>query len=264
MRAIQPVHTARISVSLRELSIGQTQEICAIPYQYEQRTITAFLRAVCAPMPRPNGAPTVDDPLMWSVNERMNATIFYMAAMLEDGPDFALGDLNLHDYLIEGADYVAGAEFESEVGPMVCAPLHGYQAEVIEELVQTGVLPKTYASWQIAVFAACVRGADDSDIEYVDPVSYRSALLGRIEKIKNIPERQFLDIFHAYEMASARLQHFVHAVFNVDGVVARQVSEPEVDVASGVPFYGSARFHPNSGISRRARQFFEATSQSES
>lgn len=260
MNTIQPVHTSRISVALREMTIGQTQQICAIPYQYEQRSVTEFLRAVCTPIARPNGAPTVDDPLMWSVNERMHATIFYMAAVLEDGPDFAIGEEGkLHDYLLSETDYVESVEFEFNDEQLLCTPLHGYQAEVIEELVETGVYPKEYVSWQFGVIAACVRGVDDPVLEYRDPASYRKALIERIDKVKAIPERRFMDMFHAYQVASVRLQHFVYAVFNADGVVAHQVTEPSAE--TGVPTLGTARFHPYSGVSGGARELLATAAQ---
>jgi hypothetical protein len=262
MKSIQPVHTLRISVQPRELTIGQVQELCAIPYRFDQRTVTAFLRAACEPIPRAGGKPQVVDPLLWSVNERMNVTIFYLAAMLEDGPDFQLGNGHLHDYLLSGADYVASVPFDYRDEPMLCTPLHGYQAEAIETLIETGVLPKTYFSWQLGVIAACVWGADEEQAPYSDPASYGKVLQERIGDLRNMPETGFVDLFDAYSEASLQLQHFVHAVFNGQGVVAAQITEP--DEATGVPELGYARFHPRTGISEGARQLLEAIDEHQS
>ncbi|QIB09040.1 hypothetical protein GZ982_30310 (plasmid) [Pseudomonas fluorescens] len=260
MKAIQPVHTLRISVQPRELSIGQIQDLCAIPYRFAQRTITAFLNAVCEQIPRPAGKLSVTDPLFWSVNERMNVVIFYLAAMLEDGPDFKLGEGHLHDYLLANTDYVESVEFDHGGVPHLCTPLHGYQAEAIETLVETGALPKTYFSWQLAVMSACIRGVDEAPLEYDNPVSYGKALKARIEVLRSAPETEFMQLFDSYLEASQRLQHFVHAVFNAQGVLAAQVTEPtpDVDGVKGVPELGPARFHPRSGISRRACELLEA------
>lgn len=259
MKSIQPVHTLRISAQLHELKIGQAEKLCAIPYQYEQRTITEFLRAICEPLPRAPGVATVVDPAMWSVNERMNVIIFYLAAMLDDGPDFKLGAGNLHDYLLAGTDYVESVTFLDGTEEMVCTPLHGYQAEVIEQLVLTGSLPKTYFGWQLGVMSACARGIAETPIEYRDPASYSKALLERIERLREAPETDFVRFYEAFSEAALRLQHFVHAVFYADGVVAAQVSEP--DAEKGVPMLGPARFHPRIGISARACAILEATDQ---
>lgn len=266
MNSIQPVHTLRISVQPRELTIGQVQELCAIPYRFSQRTITAFLNAVCEHLPRPAGNTTVTDPLLWSVNERMNIVIFYLAAMLEDGPDFQLGAGHLHDYLLAGSDYVEAVEFDHRGAPHLCTPLHGYQAEAIETLVETGVLPKTYFSWQLGVMSACIRGVNETPIEYVDPVSYAKELKARIDLLRSAPETEFVQLFDAYSQASQQLQHFVHAVFNAQGVLAAQVTEPTpgVDGEGEVPELGPARFHPRTGISRGACELLEADDEHES
>ncbi|MFJ3685584.1 hypothetical protein [Pseudomonas sp. NPDC090208] len=256
MKSIQPVHTRRVSVQPRELTIGQVRDLCAIPYRYEQRTITTFLRHCCEQIPRPAGQPAVTDPLFWSVNERMNVTVYYLAAVLDDGPNFEIGNGHLSDYLLAGTDYVEAAAFEFQGKPCICTPLHGYQAEAIETLVESGRLPKTYASWQFGVMAACVRDEDEEPLAYSTPVAYAEALLARIEKLMGVPESDFIDLFDCYSDASMALQHHVHAVFNHQGVLAAQVSEP--DAEKGVPELGYARFHPRRGISRRACELVEA------
>jgi hypothetical protein len=265
MKSIQAVHTLRISVQPRELEIGQVADLCTIPYRFAQRTITKFLRAACEHIPRPEGKLQVTDPLLWSVNERMNVVIFYLAAVLEDGPDFKLGKGHLHDYLLGESDYVEFVEFDHCGDAMLCTPLHGYQAEAIETMVETGVLPKTYYGWHMGVMSACVRGVDEVPIEYVDPASYSKALLARITALKKCPETEFMQLFNAYSVASLRLQHFVHAVFNAEGVLAAQVTEPGpgADGEAEVPELGPARFHPRTGISRGACELLEADDQHE-
>jgi len=266
MKSIQPVHTLRISVQPRELEIGQAQELCAIPYRFAQRTITAFLKLACEQLPRPVGKLQVVDPLLWSVNERMNVVIFYLAAMLDDGPDFKLGEGRLHDYLLAGTDYLEFVEFEHGGVPHLCTPLHGYQAEAIETMVETGVLPKTYFGWQLGVMSACIRGKEETPIEYVDPTSYSKALLERINTLRKCPETEFVQLFDAYLNASLQLQHFVHAVFNAQGVLAAQVTVPgpAQDGAPEVAELGPARFHPRTGISRGTCELLETDDQHES
>lgn len=267
MKSIQPVHTRRISVALRELSIGQVQELCTIPAIYEQRTVTQFLRAIMQPIERTTGEPAITDPLMWSVNERMNATIWYMAAMLDDGPNFALGDLNLSDYLLAGADYVEEVPFQYGEESLVFTPLHGYQAEAIEALIAGGQFEKTFLNWNAGYMAACMRGQADEPIAYENPAQYQEVLAERMRGVLSIPETTFAGLFASFLDAASSAQHFVHAVVTEYGVVARQVTDPQPAEGAGdseVPGFGTARFRARSAISSRAREIVAADDGAES
>lgn len=253
MKSIEPVHSKRVSVALNELTIGQTQELCKIPARYEQRTITEFLRAITQQIPRPDDEPAVTDPIMWSVNERMNVTIFYMAAMLDDGPNFALGDLNLSDYLLSGADYLAEVPFEFEGEAMVFSPLHGYQAEVIEALIVTGQFESTFLNWNAGYMAACMRAEADEPLTYKNPAQYQKDLAEKMHNILNIPESTFTSLFAEFIAAATSAQHFVNAIVTEHGVIAQQVTDPLPVEEGEVPLYGVARFRARSAISEGAR-----------
>lgn len=251
MKAIRPVHTKRISADLRELQTGQVQELCKIPVQYEQRTVTAFLRSIMRPIERKTGSPALDDPLYWSVNERMYVTACYMADMLDDGPNFALGELRLSDYLLTNTDYVSQVEFEFEGEQLLFSPLLGYQAEAIESLLETGRFEKTFLNWTAGYMAACMRGVlDEAPGQYSDPNQYQDLLAERIEKILTIPESRFALLYSAFTEAALSAQHFVHATVTRYGVVAVQVTDPVTPEGQEVAVRATARFRPRSAVSK--------------
>lgn len=253
MKYINPVNTRRISVEMSELLIEEVETLCEIPAVYEQRTISALLRLVCKPVERPNA---VSDPRMWSVNERMFVVASYMSATRDDGPDFLVGEAKegerqarLSDYLLASTDYQSDIPFTFEGEELLFSPLLGYQAEIIESLIAGGVYKPTDFSWWCAAMAACVRGAGDEPLEYTDDASYETALVGRINNIRLMPESRFVGMFNAYIDATVAAAHLVHAVTSQYGVIASPVSEqPE-----GEPELATARFPAHSCISERAR-----------
>lgn len=249
MKHIPPIHTDRISVAMVEIDIDHSEAVCTIPAVYEQRTATELLRGIIRPIER---AGAVADPRMWSVSERMYVIAFYMSATRDDGPDFPIGKGKFSDYLLDGTDYVAEVPFQCDGKDLIYSPLHGYQAEIIEMLIEGGRYSKTSYSWWKACIAACVRGADEEPTAYIDDGRYETELIKRIEAVGALADSQFAALFDSYMQASDRGAHMVHAITNVHGVLAAQVSEPNAE--KGVPELAPARFPALSAVSIRARQ----------
>lgn len=252
MKYINPLNTARLSVTMQLLDMDQVENLCEIPAVYEQRTYTALLRHVCTPIERPGA---VSDPRYWSVNERMYAAAYYMSSTREDGPDFPIGLGHFHDYLLGNTDFtpeVANIAFEFEGRSMIYSPMLGYQAEAIETLIEGGTFKKNNYSWWAATMAACLRGADEEPLVYRDDAQYEAALLERIREVRKLKDTQFVGLFDFYRQCEQQGAHLVYAVTNLHGVLAHQVSEP--DAEKGVPELAPARFPPHSCISERARQ----------
>lgn len=254
MKYINPVNTRRISAEMSELLIEDVEKLCEIPAIYEQRTVSELLRRICKPIERPNG---VADPRMWSVGERMFVVASYMSATREDGPNFLVGEATddhgqarLSDYLLDGTDYQADIPFTFEGESLLFSPLLGYQAEIIETLIASGVYKPTDYSWWCGAMAACVRGVNDDPVPYTDDASYETALVGRITNIRRMPESKFVSLFNAYMDATLMGAHLVHAITSQYGVIAAPVSER----AEGEPELATARFPAHTCISERARQ----------
>jgi hypothetical protein len=249
MKYIAPVNTNRISVEMTEIDIDHSEAVCAIPVQFEQRTATEMLKGIIRPIER---AGAIADPRMWSVSERMYVIAAYMSATRDDGPDFPIGNGKFSDYILDGADYVAEVPFECNGESLIYSPLLGYQAEIIELLIEGGTFTKTSFSWWKACIAACVRGADEEPIPYIDDGQYETVLIERIKAVGQLKDSQFSALFDDYLIAAQRGAHLVYAITNVHGVLAAQVSEP--DAEKGVPELAPARFPALSAVSYRARQ----------
>jgi hypothetical protein len=251
MKYIQPLNTERLSVTMSLLNMDQVEALCEIPAVYEQRTYTALLRHVCTPIDRPGA---VADPRMWSINERIYATAYYMSQTREDGPDFPIGHGHFRDYLLGSTDFtpdVANIAFEFEGRQMIYSPMLGYQAETIESLIAGGTFKATNYSWWAATMAACLRGADEEVLVYRDDAQYESVLLERIHEVRRLADTQFVGLFDWYRQCEQQGAHLVYASTNLHGVIAHQVSVP--DEEKGVPELAPARFPPHSCISERAR-----------
>ncbi|MCK2122136.1 hypothetical protein [Pseudomonas sp. PNPG3] len=218
-----------------------------VPAQFEQRTATEVLRGIIEPIER---AGAIDDPRMWSVNERMFVIASYMSATRDDGPDFPIGEGKFSDYLLDATDYVAEVPFHCDGRDLIYTPLHGYQAEIIETLLAGGNYSNTSYSWWKACMAACVRGADEEPLQYQDDGQYETLLVERIEAIGKLGDSDFVELFDAYQLAAQSGAHMVYAITNLHGVLAAQVSEPP----EGVPVLAPARFPSRSAISKRARE----------
>ena len=93
------IRTKRLTIQLKELSIGESIAISLLPPEEEQAEITAFLRA--AVESEANGI----DPIDWTVEERNLAVCYYLAAIDKEGPDFTVGDhAHLSDYVDASKD----------------------------------------------------------------------------------------------------------------------------------------------------------------
>lgn len=252
MKYISPLNLTRISVTMQLLNMDDVEALCEIPAVYEQRTYTELLRRVCTSVERPG---VVADPRLWSINERMYLAAYYMSQTREDGPDFPIGKGHFRDYLLGATDFtpeVANIAFEFEGRAMIYSPMLGYQAETIETLIEGGTFRKTNYSWWAATMAACLRGADEDPLPYIDDAQYETALQERILEVRALKDPQFVGLFDWYRQCEQQGAHLVYAVTNMHGVVAHQVSEP--DAEKGVPELAPARFPPHSCISERARQ----------
>ncbi|WP_197714678.1 hypothetical protein, partial [Nitrosomonas supralitoralis] len=80
------LRTRRLTVQLKELSIGESIAIAAMPSHLEEAVTTAFLLKAVAT------AKGIENPADWTVQERMMVVCHYLASVSDDGPDFAVGD----------------------------------------------------------------------------------------------------------------------------------------------------------------------------
>lgn len=237
------LRTKRLRVQLRELTIGESLQLAAMPPDQPEAVCTAFLRRAAA---ESEGVP---DPTQWTVPERLLAVCQYMAATLEDGPDFAVGDGHYSDYLDGARDVEDGLAEVGEVGGDVWKARHltGGMAESIERLA--GELPGISGRlhWLYGAMAAqLVLDGEAAPAPEDGEGAFDEWLLQRMKALLAYPDSDAELLMGYYLAAREKMQHLFRVEFARDGIVAM----PKGGAATLPP----ARFPADSCLSEFARQ----------
>ena len=242
-----PLRTRRLTVQLRELSIGDSLTLAAMPGHMEEASTTAFLRcAVDA------AKVAVEDPARWTVQERILAVCHYLSATTEDGPDFSLGEGHYSDYLQGEADIQTSVQ-AVEVGEVGGDTWHvrhltGAMAESIERMVGEVEGLSGRLHWLFGAMAAqLLRTGEDAPEAADGEGSFDEYLLARVRVLKGYPDSDFTRLMGLYLEGRDKLHHFFKLEFTEDGIVAM----PKGGAASNLP---PARFPVHSCLSRMARE----------
>lgn len=211
MIIFNPLRTKRLSVNMRELSIDAAEALCLMPEQLEQACTTAMLRSIVVnsddrPLPG-----QVDDPLLWTVQERTFVMAHYIAHTTEDGnPDFAVGDAGrFSDYLVDHSDYKDIVSLGLIDGDeIVMRPLLGFQAEAIERLVLGGRMKPNRLSWWVCAMACQMLKADEEPVTGLSDAEYTEWLYGRSLAFRELGESEFARLLHAFLDGTDALTHF--------------------------------------------------------
>lgn len=228
-----PFRTPRLTIQLRELTIGQSIELCARPAHLHEAATTAMLTYVIEPSDRVILG-QVTDPRLMTVQERGMLAAHYLAHTVGT-PNFKIGETaTFSQYLFEGIEFSGEVE-AGEVGEdrWVCSPLLGYQAEAIERLISTGQMLGKRQGWMIGAMACQMRRPEhEPELEDVADAVFDAWLLKRVATLQNYPESQFAMLLAAYLSANNEVQHLLRMAFSDDGLV----------FVTGVPGLPSARF----------------------
>ena len=239
-----PLRTRRLTVQLRELTIGDSLDLAAMPGHLEEASCTAFLRRAV------DSAKGIDDPSNWTVQERLLAVCHYLAATAEDGPDFALGDGRYSDYL-DGASDIQTSVPLLEVGEVGGDRWHirhltGTMAESIERLVGEvpGVTGRLH--WLLGAMASqMVRDGESVPDASAGEGAFDEFMVSRMKVMTAYPESDFASLMALYLVGREKLHHLFKVEFTEDGIVAM----PKGGVAANLP---PARFPVRTCLSRMA------------
>lgn len=245
------LRTRRLTVQLRELSIAESVAIASMPTHLEEASCTAFLRAAVA------SAQGIDDPAAWTVQERMLAVAHYLAAMAEDGPDFALGEGHYSDYLDGAADIQTQAP-QIEVGEVGGDTWHirhltGAMAESIERMTgevqdASGKPLSGRLHWILGAMAAqMVRSGESVPDADMAEGAFDEFMVARMKIMGAFPESDFSALMALYFAGREKLHHLFKTEFSKDGIVAM----PKGGAAANLP---PARFPVHTCLSRMARE----------
>lgn len=201
---IPVLRTQRLTVHLRELSMLDAIALAACQDDAQEAATSQFLAAA---IERREGA--TPDPDDWTVQERMLTLTHYLAATLDDGPDFALdgaSDARYAHYLHGERDYPGE---RTPAGTLdgttwTVRQLTGRLAGAIERThgELAGITGRTH--WLIGRMAAqLVSEADpwpaEGDLDQV--------LLERMRSLVSRPESEFIQLQAAWLDACRRLDH---------------------------------------------------------
>jgi hypothetical protein len=218
MRHFPILRTRRLTVQLRELSIGQSIKLAAIPVHLNELMCSEFLRYAI------DAVSGIEDIAQWTVQERMLAVAHYLASVVEDGPDFSLGDGKYSDYLDGSIDI--DKDFKSielgELGGDLWSIDHltGRMAEAIERL--SGELPDLppRLHWLLGCMAAQLIRKDEVLPDLDTDGSYDEWLLNRMRVFSAFPESDFEQLIMMHQLGVEKLHHLFKINFNDTGIIA--------------------------------------------
>ncbi|MGI9213551.1 MAG: hypothetical protein ACR2HF_13850, partial [Methylococcaceae bacterium] len=186
----------------------------------------------------------------WTVAERTLAICHYLSSVLDDGPDFQIGDGRYTDYLDGSRDIVTLevhdlGEMEGDFWQI--RHLSGYAAEAIERL--HGELPNISGRlhWIIGAMAAqLIRKGEELPAKIEE-----DWLLERMRIFAQYPESDFIKLSFLYQAGTEKLHHLFHIGFDDKGVLVLPTTDGDKEGAELLP---PARFLVRSLISGFAQR----------
>ena len=223
----------RLTVQLRELSIGESIKIASIPVHLEEASVTAMLRCAVESV---KGKDIIEDPAHWTVQERIMAVCHYLASISDGEPDFTIGKGRYSDYLDGGNDagLMEGDINIGEVGGDIWHIRHltGAMAESIERLSGEvdGVTGKLH--WLLGGMAAQLTIEGENSPNPIDGEGkFDQFLVDRMKVMAGYPESDFNALLGLYFTGREKLHHLFHIEFDNNGIV----SLPKGGAASDLP-----------------------------
>lgn len=239
------LRTKRLSVRMRELTLGDAIALCALPQERPEAVTTELLRKVAADAE--STAPYVGDPRLWTVEERALAMCHYMARVSPLGSNFDVGDGKFTDYVRLDRDLAQPHHDIGDVGGvrMVVRPLLGVHVEMLERMCENA------GDWLLGVLAMQVWEAQESMPNWaaLPDAELLALVTKRLAAVRALPESEFEALLAGHVAGSLALQHFFEPTVSGDGIVfaAREAG------------LGPARFRALACISTTTRRIFSRT-----
>lgn len=235
------LRTKRLTVQLKELSIGESIAIAAMPVHLHEATTTAFLRAAAS------SVKGEQDPAQWTAQERIFAVCHYLACVIEGGPDFALGESGRYSDYFDGAADVSSSVQLVPVGEISgdawnVRHLTGGMAESIERLsgVINGIGGRMH--WILGPMAAqLVRDGEETPLPEEGEGEFDDWLATRMQIMAGFPSSDFELLVYAFSDGREKLHHLFRLNCDEEGLLAM----PREGAAAGLP---PARFPVRSGL----------------
>ena len=211
-----PLRTRRLTVQLRELNIGESIALAAMPIHMEEATTAAFLGHVV------KSVKGIEDPDQWTVQERAMVVARYQQAVADDGPDFSVGAGRYSDYLDGAHDIDVDVPVQiGEVGGDVWSIRHltGAMAQSIERLADEVLGVSGRFHWLLGGMAAqLVLAGDPPPDPSAGEGAFDEAMLNRMRVMQAYPESDFVSLLALYLAGREKLHHLFRIEFARDGI----------------------------------------------
>lgn len=259
MISFQPSRTARFTVELQELTLGNVRILLDIHHMFHEKQRSHLLKNAIKTLTWHKGWEHCDfDDL--TVQERLFIESLYISA-ISDEPNFSLGNGKLTDFLKVQEQFI---HKDVQIGLLsddtdtedmwFIKPLTGLCAEIIEQRILAKNNPQR-ADWVIMAMAAQLfrKGKDTAEPDpKANPVGYGDYLEERAKTIENMPERAAMELVTLYFAGLERLQHFFALNFDEEGAVVCG----EITDKGGEIVQSRARFRLSTCISILSERFF--------
>jgi hypothetical protein len=224
-----PLRTKRLNVQMRELTIQQAIDLAATPPKKHETATQALLKFVVE-----ESAGPAENPLAWTVEERMMAVAYYLSCVSEDSADFSVGDAKFTDFLLTGRDTAPDAV---EAGWACGSDWHLHQVNGAQALAMEAVCASRW-DWVVADMAVRMRPADETSPPpdaIKDPESFGEWLTARMQDVRHLPESEFSELFVLMNMAADKARHLFHVEVDAEGYFALAGKGGDQPVAARFP-----------------------------
>lgn len=235
------LRTKRLTIQLKEMTIGDALYLLKLPEKDHEAATTEFLRRVIDKAGGKSGQ--VIDPGMMTVQERGYLVAHYLAHTL-DTPDFAIGAGTFSNYILDGASEPVDVELGEFGGDKWhYRPIIGRHAESIERLISWDRINPGLDGWLIGSMACAMttEAANEPDIEALPDEHLDTLIQTKYEMIAGMPDSDFHILASMFFHAVSKSQHLLKLVITANGF--------SFDAVSGGAGLAPARFPVDTTIS---------------
>lgn len=240
------LRTKRLTIQLKEMTIGDALYLMRLPEKDHEAATTEFLRRVIDKA----DSKQVIDPSMMTVQERGYLVAHYLAHTL-DTPDFSIGAGKFSDYILDGASEPVNVDLgEFNGDKWHYRPILGRHAESIERLINWDRIEPGVSGWLIGAMACALttEAANEPDIRELPDEHLDTLVQSKYDLIKSLPDSDFHILAAMFFHAVSNSQHLLRLVITAEGFSFNPVSGG----AGLVP----ARFPVDTAISQNTVNIF--------
>lgn len=248
MIVFSTLRTKRLTIQLREMTIGDALYLLRLPQKDHEAATTEFLRRVIDRADTKSGQ--IVDPSMMTVQERGYLVAHYLAHTLES-PDFPIGAGKFSNYILDGASEPVSVELGDFNGDKWhYRPLLGRHADSIERLINWDRIEPGLSGWLIGAMACALttEAANEPDIEQLPDENLDALVQSKYGLIKGMADSDFHILAAMFFYAVQQSQHLLKLVITEEGF--------SFDAVSGGAGLVPARFPVDTAISQDTVNIF--------